>query len=53
VSRTIQPVPSPAAGSELTAVSCTSAAACITVGSFVDNANTLIERWDGASWSVN
>ena len=51
-------VPDPAPTSpyaELTGVSCISSADCVAVGTF-DNAtggsNTLVESWDGATWSI-
>jgi hypothetical protein len=54
---TIQRVPSPfgAVGTSLSAVSCTSAAACTAVGYYETSAVnfvTLAERWDGAKWVV-
>jgi hypothetical protein len=45
----------PVPESQLNGVSCTSTTACIAVGSFVDSAGRgapLVERWDGASWSI-
>jgi hypothetical protein len=55
----IVPAPSPAgaAGSTLTAVSCTSSSSCIAVGSLTNRAGfpapgTLAERWDGERWRV-
>ena len=52
-------VPSPSPGSSangLSGVSCVSAAACTAVGSRADSTDllpkTLIESWNGASWSV-
>jgi hypothetical protein len=51
--------PPPLAGSlsDLSNVSCTSPSACIAVGEhsiypFHGNFQTLVERWDGTSWSV-
>ncbi len=56
---TIEPTPNPAGShfSVLSAVSCTSATACIAVGTnYTDNGGTalgvLVERWDGASWAI-
>jgi hypothetical protein len=53
----IQPVPLPAGAARafLNSVSCTSASACIAVGSSLDSASNnspLAERWDGTSWSI-
>jgi len=45
-------------GNQLTAVSCSSSAACTAVGSsvasvqFVSAPSTLVERWSGSSWSI-
>jgi hypothetical protein len=49
--------PSPTMGEEshLNAVSCTSASSCVAVGDYVNSSGvdqTLIEAWDGKSWSV-
>jgi hypothetical protein len=44
------PNPSGATNSRLNAVSCTSATACIAVGS--SNGATLAERWDGSTWTI-
>ena len=55
---TIQPTPTQAGslGDSLSGVSCTSATACIAVGSYQDsatnNAVSLAERWDGTSWTI-
>jgi hypothetical protein len=53
-------VPSPAVGAnasnELSGVSCTSASVCVAVGSFTPSGQatqTLVEQWDGTSWSVS
>lgn len=54
----IEPTPIPRApgwGGGLSAVSCTSSRACIAVGSFDDDAVgevALVERWNGAAWSI-
>ncbi len=53
----IQRTPSPPATTlpELDGVSCTSRTACIAVGSYVNTADTaaaLVERWNGARWSI-
>ena len=43
------------AGNELLGVSCASATSCVAVGYFTDAVGvvrTLVETWDGASWSV-
>jgi hypothetical protein len=44
------PNPSGATNSSLNAVSCTSATACIAVGS--SNNATLAESWDGTTWTI-
>ncbi|MDP9334202.1 MAG: hypothetical protein M3Q30_12970 [Actinomycetota bacterium] len=37
----------------LSGVSCTSAAACVAVGTHYQNiSQTLVERWDGTNWSA-
>lgn len=48
------PVPAEATSSKLTGVSCTSAAACTAVGSYLVSGapRTLVLRWDGGSWSI-
>jgi hypothetical protein len=48
------PNPSPSTDSQLSGVSCTSTTSCFAVGgSFPTSTNaTLVERWDGASWSI-
>ena len=48
----VQPTPNPSGtrGSELVAVSCSSARACTAVG--LDSKGTLAERWNGAKWAV-
>jgi hypothetical protein len=49
------PVPANAQGSELSAVSCTAAAACTAVGSYgtlSGNTDNLAERWNGTNWAV-
>jgi hypothetical protein len=50
------PNPSRNAGSQLSAVACTSEAACSTVGSYAQTGKTagvpLAEAWNGASWSL-
>ncbi len=54
----VVPSPSPGTGgiSELTSVSCISADACTAVGDYAATGNgpfdTLVESWNGASWSV-
>jgi hypothetical protein len=53
----LQPVPLPAGArsGSLFGVSCTSPMACIAVGNYVNGAGTtvtLVEGWDGTSWSV-
>lgn len=52
----IQRIARVAGATDLSSVSCTSRSACIAVGARFDSALTnetpLIERWDGASWSV-
>ncbi len=52
----IVPTPSPgsaggSSGSDLSGISCISASACTAVG-FYGNESTLIEQWNGTSWSV-
>jgi hypothetical protein len=54
---TIQPSPNPGGvqGSVLSAVSCTSATACIAVGNAhieMLSGETLAESWDGTSWTI-
>jgi hypothetical protein len=46
----IQRTPNPAAGAGLSAVSCTSSAACTAVGE--SEAGPLAERWDGTAWRI-
>ena len=49
------PNPAGATSSSLLAVSCASARSCTAVGFFTDRANTeetLAERWNGTSWSI-
>lgn len=55
----IQPTPNPAGSAApqpiLEDVSCTSASACTAVGSYQSAAGargTLVERWDGTSWTI-
>jgi hypothetical protein len=55
----VQPSPSPESGASLAGVSCTSASACIAVGASGLSTHeapaglrTLVERWDGRSWSI-
>ncbi len=53
----IQPTPNPAGakGSGLGGVSCASTTVCTAVGFSTNRANTtvpLVERWNGASWSI-
>jgi hypothetical protein len=56
----IQPSPDrgvtgPGRGSSLSAVSCTSASACMAVGFFTNGAlisRTLAERWNGTAWKI-
>jgi hypothetical protein len=53
---TVQSVPSPSGtlSSELTAVSCTASNACTAVGRYSTSSleGTLVERWNGTSWTV-
>ncbi len=50
---TIQPIPNPAGGGQILAVSCTSANACIAVGHKGPALNrTLAERWNGLQWKI-
>jgi Invasin, domain 3 len=59
---TVLPSPDPIAGESyaLYGVSCTSASSCVAVGSFllqgesgtVASSGTLVESWDGGSWTV-
>ncbi len=53
---TIQTIADPAGPSALlSSVSCTSATACMAVGSYEDSAGdtvTLAEHWDGTSWAI-
>jgi hypothetical protein len=54
---TIRAITSPtgAKSSDLSAVSCSSAAACTAVGGYNNSAGrrkTLAERWNGASWTI-
>jgi hypothetical protein len=57
---TIQPTPTPAGGGELVGVSCTTATECFAVGSQdhrwttvrPGHWRTLVERWDGRTWTV-
>jgi hypothetical protein len=50
------PTPSPSVQTGLNSVSCTSSTNCTAVGSYTPssgaNAKTLIERWNGTSWSI-
>ena len=49
-------VPGGALSSELNQVSCTSASACIAVGSYIASnhvQDTLVEYWNGTSWRVD
>jgi hypothetical protein len=49
------PVPPGAQFSELNAVACTAAAACIAVGDYVNSSGadvTLAERWNGTRWAI-
>jgi hypothetical protein len=54
----IQPTPAPAPASVqvlLGAVSCTSARACVTVGTYIDasgQTHPLVEAWNGARWRI-
>ena len=53
----VQPTPNPAGGTfggGLSAVSCTSATACVAVGSYNNGTAlvTLAEVWNGTSWSI-
>lgn len=53
----VKPVPKPsgAAASELHGVSCTSASACLGVGSYLNSSNkwvTFAARWNGTTWSL-
>ena len=56
---TVQSVPNPtgtsARGALLSTVSCTSATACTAVGSYntsTSTTNTLAERWNGTTWTI-
>ncbi len=51
---TSSPNSSPTQDNYLNSVSCTSPSACVAVGNFYNTTNdqTLIETWDGATWSV-
>jgi len=49
------PVPGAATASHLTAVSCTSARACVAVGFYQDSTGAdlvLAERWNGSAWTL-
>ncbi|MGA2210704.1 MAG: hypothetical protein ABSH30_13810 [Acidimicrobiales bacterium] len=49
------PNPSGAEGSSLSGVSCTGASSCTAVGDYSDGSGgeeTLVEAWDGTSWSI-
>jgi len=49
------PSPSGAKGAELAGISCVSSTFCIAVGDYYETAGgekTLIERWNGSSWSI-
>ena len=48
------PVPAGSTTSQLNGVSCTSASACIAVGSFTkaSTTRTLAEAWNGTSWTI-
>jgi hypothetical protein len=46
------PAPSPGAADFLTGVSCTTAAACMAVGTGGVGGGPLAERWDGARWAI-
>jgi hypothetical protein len=48
---TVQTMPPTVGGIPLTAVSCTSSAACTAVGSY-DAGGTLAERWNGQRWTI-
>jgi hypothetical protein len=57
VSWTIQATPNPAHAvtSYLSGLSCTSPTACVAVGFFTESSGqrvTLVERWNGAGWSI-
>ncbi len=51
---TPSPNSSPTQDNYLNGVSCTSPTACVAVGNFYDTTNdkTLIEMWDGSTWSI-
>jgi hypothetical protein len=52
---TSTPIPAGAQLSSLQGVSCTSASACTAVGFYQDSlgvTKTLVERWNGTSWSI-
>jgi hypothetical protein len=54
-SLTSPPNPSGAKGAKLAGVSCGSASACMAVGDYYEttgNEKTLVERWNGSSWSI-
>lgn len=48
----VTPSPSPHGADQLDAVSCTSTAFCMAVGSFDGSDGTLAETWSGTAWSV-
>jgi hypothetical protein len=55
--RSVASPPSPGNESVLHSVACTSPASCVAVGSFStkvkpDSQHSLVERWNGTSWSV-
>ena len=54
---TIEPTPNPTGASQstLSGVSCTSAAACTSVGNYTNSAGTILtlaERWNGTMWTI-
>jgi len=53
---TISPIPSPGLHAALQSITCLSAGDCVAVGSWIVSAGdlprTLVESWDGTSWSV-
>jgi hypothetical protein len=50
------PVPANSNGAGLSGVSCTSPTSCMAVGYYNDNltgsAMTLVDQWDGATWTI-
>jgi hypothetical protein len=46
------PLPAGRKSSVLDSVSCTSRAKCMAVGSYINEARTLAERWNGLRWTI-